>query len=1171
MKKKISKMIALLLAMLTLITQALPIMALTEGSTYSYTERHLDAYYDTGWWETADGHKHNNNGQVGLRNLKSTGEPLYCIQIYNGCNGADATAKNIESTDLWRKEFTENAQNGITRVSIYGYPNYNYGYSSTNAQLATQVLLWEFETGKRTQFSDTGATSFANSIFSNYPDAKKCYQEIIKACANHQTKPSFINQTLELKGLGSNYSKVLTDSNNVLSNYTVKSTNDRIKASISGNKLTVYATGSGALEGRLIFTKKNTDINSAFALTGANQTLFYGTIADPVTAPLTVKLSTGNLKIVKSSEDDKKSFTFKVKGNNVDTTITTDANTGIATLNDIPIGSYTVTEISQSAYVENKAQTKTVNAGETTTFDFYNTLKKFKIEVNKEDIDVKVAQGDATLQGAKYGLYNNGKLVATYTTDANGEFTTDYEICGDGWTIKELEPSKGYLLDETVYKVPAGADDFTLEHNTVKQTVEETPIKGKIALIKHFEADDSQIETPEKGAEFQIYLKSKGSYKNSASYERDILVTDEYGFAETKDLPYGTYTVHQTKGFAGTQFIPDFDVYINADGKLYQYLLINPTLSSYIKIAKIDIETNKPITSSSAGYQIYDPNGNLVTMSFTYPTPTTIDTFYTNSEGYLITPEKLPYGKGYKLVEVQAPHGYVLDSTPVVFDVTMDYVSEEDALTVIHVPQKNNAQKGIIEISKRGEIFASVANNDDLYTPIYEEQGLSGAEFEIYAAEDIITGDGTVRAEKGTLVGTITTDSNGIAKSQQLYLGEYIVKEVKAPYTFVLDETAYDVVLTYAGQDVKVTSTSLSLFNQRQTVNISLAKALEQNEVYSVGMNGEIEKVKFGIYSTDVVTAQDETQIPADGLITSAYCDSEGKLVFDCDLPIGFDWYVQEIETDEHYILSDEKYDFSTAYQGQEVPTINIEIDAIINELKTGEVQGIKLDDNGAALAGAVIGIFKYDTEKFTADTAVKTTISADDGTFSFLDIPMGKYIVKEITAPTNYLIDPNNYVIDLTDNKQIVTLEIVDVLKRGDIQGTKVDDKGNALAGAVIGLFNADTTEFTEETALMTVTSDENGSFSFKNIPVGKYIVKELKAPKGYIINNENFEANLTDDGQVIEIKIVNIKEKKSPYTGFDMTDSDNQIIFTSSVLTVYTIAALATLITVKRKKLKN
>lgn len=1146
-KLMLRRMTAMLLSFL-IVLSIIPVTALADGGISSVSNIDIDITEKYGH-------------ELHTTTINGTTYPLFCIEYGTKSPSSSYAAGNKE-------KFNDKALEAARWVFIGYYME--HGNSINWLDMACcQKKVWEI-------MGDNVSWNFSDSYYESWCDNAKANERKLTS------KPSFDGKNVGTFRAGT--STTITDTKGVLKEYPAFTDNkDGIKIVHRANENTLTITIDKACtktsfsiltnKYRKTITGNDDDLIMYYPDESASyQKLIYSAYFDPVSFAVKGNVEPlSHLTIRKTSEDNKKNFTFNVKGNGINQNITTDAKTGIATLNYIPKGTYTVTEISETPYVENKPQTKTVAAGKTVTFDFYNTLKKFKIEVNKEDVDVKVAQGDATLQGAKYELYNNGKLVDTYITDKNGEFTTAYEICGDNWTLKELEPSEGYLLNDTVYKIPAGAKNFTLERNTIKQTVTETPIKAQIAVIKHSNTCDEQIETPEQGAEFQIYLKSKGSYEASAAYERDIIVTDENGFAETKKLPYGTYTVHQTKGLDGTKYVSDFNVYISTDGEVYRYLLNNPPFRSYLKITKLDIETGKPITSSSAGYQIYDPDGNLVTMRFTYPTPTTIDTFYTNSEGYLVTPEKLPYGKGYKLVEVQAPYGYVLDSTPIEFDVTQSDSSEEDELTIVTVAQKNNAQKGVIEISKTGEIFASVENNEDFYTPLYEEQGLIGAEFEIYAAEDIITGDGTVRAEKGSLVDTITTGSDGIAKSQQLYLGEYIVKEVKAPYSFVLDETAYDVVLTYAGQDVKVTSTTLSSYNQRQTSDISLAKILEQNEDYSVGMNGEIENVKFGLYSTDIVTAQDESQIPADGLITSAHCDNEGKIVFDCDLPIGFNWYVQEIETDEHYILSDEKYDFSTEYQGQEIQTINIEFDEIINDLKTGEVQGIKLDDSGDSLAGAVIGIFKYDTEKFTADTAVKTTISADDGAFSFLDIPMGKYIVKEITAPDDYLIDPNNYVIDLTDNKQIVTLEIVNVLKRGDIQGTKVDDNGNALAGAVIGLFNADTTEFTEETALMTVTSDENGSFSFKNIPVGKYIVKELKAPKGYIINNENFEADLTDDGQVIEIKIVNKKEKKSPYTGFDMTDSNDQIIFASSVLSICAMAALATLRTSKKKKQKK
>ena len=429
-KKKLRLNIATLLLALVMLISSIPMQALaalTEGNSYSYDETYLDAYYSTGTWQTADGHTHNDYGQVALRNLKSTGEPLYCIQIYNGCDGSAATATNIRYTNLWLRELSDIAKQGITRVSIYGYDGSStstYGYHWSDAQLATQVLLWEFEMGKRGSFNDFDPSYFAEDIFRNYPNAKACYKKIVEACAKHQNRPSFSNQTVTLNGTGSGNSVTLTDSNNALSNFTVKSTNDRIHTSVSGNKLTVYATGEGTLNGRLIFTKKNTDINSAFALTGANQTLFYGKIADPVTAPLTIELSLGSCKIVKTSEDEQiANKEFNIKGNGVNKNVKTGSN-GSFTVSDLQPGTYTVTEKVGSQYRTQSAKTVTVKAGETATVTFNNVLAKGKITIHKTgeafssvsfDESTSIYQPvykNTDLPNAVYDIYANETIVS---------------------------------------------------------------------------------------------------------------------------------------------------------------------------------------------------------------------------------------------------------------------------------------------------------------------------------------------------------------------------------------------------------------------------------------------------------------------------------------------------------------------------------------------------------------------------------------------------------------------------------------------------------------------------------------------------------------------------------------------------------------------------------------
>ena len=326
-------------------------------------------------------------------------------------------------------------------------------------------------------------------------------------------------------------------------------------------------------------------------------------------------------------------------------------------------------------------------------------MKKFNVTVLKTDVETgKKPQGDASLAGAVYGIYKGEELVDTYTTDENGQFTTKYYICGDDWSIREITPSEGYLLDTTVHHVGAEPQLYTVEYNSAKNDVNEQVIKGNIAIIKHTDNGETQIETPEEGAVFEVYLKSAGSFDAAEETERDTLICDENGFAQTKDMPYGIYTVHQTSGWDGRELMKDFDVFICKDSQTYRYLINNANFESYIKIVKKDIETGRVIPYAGAGFQIYDPNGELVTMRFTYPEVTKIDTFYTTAEGELITPQTLEYGKGYSLVEVQAPYGYVLDSEPVYFDVEQENSEDESGITVVKVERSNVAQKGKITV-----------------------------------------------------------------------------------------------------------------------------------------------------------------------------------------------------------------------------------------------------------------------------------------------------------------------------------------------------------------------------------------------------------------------------------------------------------------------------------------
>ena len=923
--------------------------------------------------------------------------------------------------------------------------------------MATQLIVWEFVSGCRstndgykctnTKFIDGICAGGAN------PGVKSVYNAISKSLANYSIVPSFASaiaskaETYEMKYTDGKYTLKLTDSNSILSDFSFKTTGG-VSATVSGNRLTL--TSSNPLNDAVTF-------NSAKLMPDVGKTVLvpYGDAslqdiitgvendADPIRAYFKVKTSSGNLKLVKTSEDGNvANIEFTVKGDDYSKTVKTNSK-GEFELTDLVPGKYTVTERTPTKYAEQKSKTVNVESGKTATVSFSNVLKKWNLTVTKTDAETKSAQGDATLAGAVYGIYNNGKLVDKYTTDKNGGFTTSNYVCGDNWTLKEIEPSEGYLLDESEYHIGAESKKYTLENNSISMCVTENILKGKIAIIKHTDDGSTKIETPEKGAEFQVYLKSSGSYAKAKESERDNLICDEYGFAETKDLPYGTYTVHQTKGWNGTEFISDFDVFVNENGKIYKYLINNASLESYVKIVKVDSETGKQIPYAGADFQIYDPDGNKVTMKYTYPTVTEIETFYTNSEGYLITPETLPYGKGYSVVEVQAPYGYTLDSTPVSFDITAENTSKKNGITIVKTEKKNTPQKGTITVEKTGEIFSNVTavgggytdeNGNDvalptIYQPEYSVSGLSGAVFEIYADENITTPDGTVRYTKDTLVDAITTGEKGTATSKQLYLGKYRVVETVAPYGTVINPEPHTVELTYSGQNEKVTNTSTSFTNDRQNVVIDLTKILEQDEKFNIGNNDEILNISFGLYADEDLKAANGMVIPKDGLLEIITCNEKGKATFTTDLPIG-SYYVKEISTDSHYILSEKKYHFVFEYAGQDTATVHISVndgEPIINSIIYGTIKGLKIDrETGEKITGALFGLFSNNETEFTEETAIMTAESNEDGIFTFEDVPYGEYIIRELKPATGYLPNGESYPVTISENKEVVEITVL-------------------------------------------------------------------------------------------------------------------------------------------------
>lgn len=1170
------------------------------------------------------------------------GEVVYCIEFGKdmGETGQEETIYDIEDVPAWQ-DMNSTQQRGITYATIYGYPNFNYGVSNEAAQVATQFIVWEYSQGYRTSADGNNPTAGLNGTSSKienaieaagfdvrqqyyksgvvpYDDVMTAYKGILNGIKTHRTLPSFRNDTLELKWNNANnrYEAKVTDSNSVLANFAVTSSNSNLKFSKSGNTLTVYSTAVINSAATVTMTKTCTTVGADIGFVPAdqdeNQSLV-GRLTDPVSASFKVKTATENARIVKTSEDGEvEGIKFTLTGNGLTYTGVTDSK-GVFLKENIPAGTYTVTEESIDKYVPQKSQTVTVRGGETATVNFDNILKKFRVKVVKTDIETGTAQGDASLAGAKYGLFKGDELIDTYVTDSNASFVTDYYVCDTDWTLKELESSEGYLVNSTVYKVGADPKLYTVEFNTTENNVTEEVIKGNIAIIKHTDDGSTQIETPEKGAEFQIYLKSAGSFVNADEDERDTIVCDEDGYASSKLLPYGVYTVHQTKCWDGREMIADFDVFINEEGKTYKFLINNSNFESYVKVVKLDAETGKQIPYAGAGFEIYDSEGHRISMQFTYPEVTEIHTFYTNSEGYLITPETLPYGK-YTLVEVEAPYEYVLDSTPIPFTISQENSSTDTGVTVVKVKAQDTPQKGVIKIGKTGEVFASVGmlgggyvdeNGNEVifpvtYQPLYETQGLPGTVFQIYAAEDIVTGDGTLRAYQGELVDEITTDESGKAVSKELYLGKYTVVEKTASDTFYNPNEQHDVELTYAGQTVSVTSTELNLFNDRQKVTVSLSKELKQNESFGIGMNDEIKNVQFGIYADEDITAADGSVIPKDALISYANCDENGNITFNCDLPIGFKWYVKEMATDAHYVLSDEKYAFNTEYQGQEVQTIVIAVndgEPIENELIYGTVKGLKTDrETGKTIEGAVFGLFRSDETEFTEETAILTAESDKNGIFTFENVPFSDWIVKELQPAENYLPSDEIHYITVSEDEQIIEINIVndripELKTTATIDGEKeaevkdeitIEDvveykhlvpgkeytiKGVLMDKATNEPFKVDGKEITSEVTFVPEKPNGEITVSFTFDASGITQTTELVVFETLYLDGAEIaaHADIEDEGQTVTITV---PELETPNTG---DTSNRRTLATIMSVSAFGVAALAYYLLKKRKSNKE
>ena len=1105
-------------------------------------------------------------------------QQVYCVESGIAYNTSDNTYTSESGTNSnYLNLLPAEARRGITLTAIYGWkPGASLPVSGINEddyKMATQIILWEYQQQLRSDPYSRHGNGQANadqyfSVIAGRP-AEKAYNWILSQVASHSTVPSFTSTKkseapeLELKWDAEKkvYTLTVTDTNNLkIDLETLKGSG--VSVTRSGNKYT-FTSKNMIMDPVAFEFRKDIPVANDMLIWGrpGYQTMMTGA-SDPVSFFVKIKTETyGTAKIVKTSEDGIVSgIPFHISGtdilgNKVDETVTTGENGQIK--EKLLPGTYLVKELPVDRYVTPSAQYVTIESGQTATVHFSNILKKFRAHVVKSDADTGAAQGDATLAGAVYGIYNNGELVDTYTTGPDGSFMTRYYVCGDNWTVREIEPSTGYLLNDTVYEVGASPTLYEVELNTTENQVTETVIYGNIQLVKHTddldpdvsgdentdEPNEGVIECPEAGAVFEVYLKAAGSYDAAKESERDLLTTDGDGFASSKMLPYGHYTVHQVSGEEGKAFIPDFTVFVSSNGQTYSYILNNRTITARLRVEKCDAETGNIIPMTGTGFQIRDlSTGELVTQEIYYPNPETLDTFYVSDEGWLMLPEPLHTGD-YELYEVAAPYGYVLSSEPVPFTI-------DGSESVVTVTQHNMPQKGQLTITKTGEVFASVQENGSLYQPVYEVMGLPGAVYDVIADEDIYTGDGTLRAAKDAVVETLTTGEDGTAQSGLLYLGRYRLEERQAPEGMVLNTQPEYAELTYAGETVEVTQAAVGLYDERQKVAVSLSKALETDGLFGLGMNEEYKDISFGLYASADLTALDGSVIPAGGLLEVVSIDPNEAggygASFASDLPFG-SYYVKERTTNSAYILPDTEYPVIFEYAGQEAALVQILVNeggAVPNDLLRGRVDGVKTGENpdggeDVKLAGAVMGLFKPDTEEFTGENALLTVTTGEDGSFAFENIPYGHWIVKEISSPALYTVSPEQHHIYIGVDGQRIEIKVENTLIRGSVQVMKTEavdepssvekeDKENNtflrfLSGAVFDLYedaNGNKEFDSEDTKIGTLKESDAGYHTAENLLAKGYFVKESKAPEGYQMDENAYYFEITEDGQVAVVE---------------------------------------------------
>ena len=726
-------------------------------------------------------------------------------------------------------------------------------------------------------------------------------------------------------------------------------------------------------------------------------------------------------------------------------TITTDAS-GLANSKELPLGSYTVSEkTAPYGFVRNKNTfgAQLTYAGQTVSVTYTDVViaerpQTGKITVIKMDAETgTIAQGDATLAGAVFEVFASDKstLMDTIYCAADVKATTK-ELPLGTYYVREKTPPVGYNLNCDFHKVDIVYAGQEIEVTGSSRDLENEVIKGQIAITKHLDEpmegyDDPQIEQPLEGAVFQIYLKAAGSYEDAKDTERDLLTTNAHGYAISKKLPYGIYTVKEIEAPSDVKLVEPFDVFISQEGKIYRFILNDIAFRALIKVVKVDAETGKTIPAAGTTFRIRDlATGEWVSQHINYPTPMDLTEFETAPDGTLVLPEPLKSGE-YELVEIAAPRGYLLSQEPVKFT-----VHSSNGQEMVTVTMANKPAMGKTTVEKTGNILTGAKEIETIfgpqYLPLFEMGYLVGAEFDVVASEDIVTPDGTVRAKKGDVVDHIVTGEGGAATSKELYLGEYELVETHCPENYVLDPMPHPVSLVYEDQTVAVVTSQIGITNARQLIEIELLKKMEGFDAFDM-----FEDVIFGLYTAediyaengDLLVPKDSLILTQDSLMALAALDTDGKGRFEGELPFA-KYYVLELQTAEGFILNNTKYPVDASYTGENNVVTRIKVNGgepIVNKRALGELRILKLDAHThEPLQGAKFGLYQ-------GDEKIGEGVTDENGYVKFTDLPCGEYQVRELEAPEGYVLVEEIWTINIREDGQKVLLEVLNQKQPGE------------------------------------------------------------------------------------------------------------------------------------------